>query len=218
MKKPWTIGFILVLVGAFAVMWLAGRGSSSLPAGGQTAEFNITASDHVKGDTESPSVTIVKWSDFQCPACASYYPVLQAIVEEFPDDVRVVYRHFPLIQIHAQAEPSARASEAAALQGKFWEMHNALFENQSEWASTRDISAFDKYAQEIGLDMEKYRADLESDAVRNRVSSNLDEAIGLGLNSTPSLFVNGKRIVNPNSYDAFRQIVEAEIAALETAQ
>ncbi|OHA88423.1 MAG: hypothetical protein A2653_02440 [Candidatus Zambryskibacteria bacterium RIFCSPHIGHO2_01_FULL_43_25] len=173
--------------------------------------MEITPQDHIKGAGENARVTIVEWSDFQCPACQTYYPVLSQLVEDFPSDVRVIYRHFPLRQIHANANNSALVSEAAALQGKFWEMHNALFDNQEEWSGSRDIAFFDKYASAIGLDIEKYKTDLKSEAAADKVANDLKEALRLNLNSTPTMFVNGKKIANPNSYQEFVDLIAKEI-------
>jgi protein-disulfide isomerase len=210
--KNWVIGIFIIIIAAFGVMWLASRPSaSSLPGNdGEVTDFEITDIDHVKGAIDA-KVTIVEWSDFQCPACKVYYPVLNTLIKDFPEDVRVVYRHFPLQQIHANANYSSFVTEAASLQGKFWEMHNLLFENQDEWANTRDTAYFEKYAEMLGLDMDKFRTDVGSDVVKNRVLDNYKQALKLGLNSTPTLFVNGKHITNPNTYQELVDLVNNEI-------
>jgi protein-disulfide isomerase len=169
----------------------------------------VTLADHVRGPAEAP-VTIIEYSDFQCPACATYYPVVERLVNESSTTVRFVYRHFPLFPIpHKNAVIAAQASEAAALQGKFWEMYRMLFENQKLW-ETSDTAAtiFEGYAERIGLNLTAYKKDVDSDAVKVRVQRDRDEGDALGVNSTPTFFVNGKAIVNPNSYEAFKTLID----------
>jgi protein-disulfide isomerase len=213
-RNIWGVGFAVILIGAFAVMILASK-NSNLPSptavADETIAFTISADEHVKG-AENAKAVLVKFSDFECPACAAYYPVVDQLLLDFPADLRVVYRHFPLRTIHFQAENAAQASEAAALQGKFWEMHKALFDSQSEWSRQRGLGAFEAIAQSIGLDMEQYRTDVESDSVKEAVSEDSDFAVEHGLNSTPTFYLNGKKITNPQSYEAFRELIAAEIA------
>jgi protein-disulfide isomerase len=209
-KNIWLVGFIIILVAALGAIWFA-RKASNIDSGGQEeAQIAITAEDHVKG-SQNASVTLVEWSDFQCPACRSYYPILKALSAQFPDDLRIVYRHFPLRAIHLGAEPAARASEAASLQGKFWEMHDLIFENQDSWGPAPTREAFEKLAQVLGLDIERYRSDVESDAVKNHVSNDLRLGNSLGINSTPTFYLNGRKISNPLSLDAFSAVIQAEL-------
>ena len=118
----------------------------------------------LKGD--NPPLRIVEFADFQCPACRSYYPLLLEVFEAYRDRISFVYRHFPLKQIHFNAEPAAWASEAASRQGKFWEMHNLLFEKQNEWSTPTDLKkTFGDYAELLGLDKQKFLTDLDSKEV-----------------------------------------------------
>ncbi len=208
----WGIGFFVILIGALGMMWLASRNStartpSPTARAEQTVNFEITDQDHVKG-VSTAATTIVEWSDFQCPACAAYQPVLKALMEEYPEDVRIVYKHFPLKTIHFMAESAARAAEAAALQGKFWEMHDLLFERQQEW-SRASTDIFMTYANDLGLNVEQFRADFESEAVRQGVNDDFQYALDLNLSSTPTFYINGELTPNPSSYEAFAEIVEA---------
>ena len=174
--------------------------------------FVAFSAHFIKGNSEA-AVVLVEYGDFQCPACAVYAPLLSQLVAGFGNQLAVAYRHLPLSQIHENAEPSARASEAAALQGKFWEMHDLLFEKQSEWA--RQSSAeetFIGYAASLGLDEGRFRSDLRSDEVRDRVQEDSISALADGLSSTPSFFLGGVRIPNPQSYEQFRQLVLEALA------
>lgn len=169
----------------------------------------ITTADHVRGPVEAP-VTIIEYSDFQCPACATYYPLVERLIAEASTTVRFVYRHFPLFPIpHKNAVIAAEASEAAALQGKFWEMYRLLFDNQKLWENSDTPKAlFEEYAGRIGLNLATYTKDIVSDVVKARVEKDRAEATALGVNSTPTFFVNGKAIVNPNSYESFKTLID----------
>ena len=166
----------------------------------------ITQSDWVKGNPQA-TVTLLEYSDFQCPACGSYFPIVKQLLEDHPDDVRFVYRHFPLRSIHAKAQLAGQASEAAGLQDKFWEMHDILFERQSVWVNGDHEELFVSYAQELGLNVEQFKNDLESPDTKNKVDGDYLSAVGAKLNSTPSFFVNGRKITNPRTYEEFKILI-----------
>jgi protein-disulfide isomerase len=144
------------------------------------------ASSPFKGPAEAP-VTIVEWADFECPACAATSPILDQAVEAYPQHVRLVYKHFPL-GMHEHAEGAARAAVAAQKQGKFWEMHHAMFNNQS----SLDDTGLVKLAGEVGLDVKAFDADRRTEAVADAVTADRKAAEKLGLRGTPSVFVNGR--------------------------
>jgi protein-disulfide isomerase len=169
----------------------------------------VSSADHVSTEATVP-VTLIEYSDFQCPACASYYPVVEQLAREASTTLRFVYRHYPLPQ-HKNAQLAARASEAAANQGKFWEMYRLMFENQNRWAELGDSGArqiFAGYAADLGLNVETYTADLDSDAVKAKVAADLKGGSDIGVNSTPTFFVNGKAITNPPNYAEFKKLID----------
>jgi protein-disulfide isomerase len=214
-KNIWGIGIVVLFVGALVAMWAAGRGAalpSSVGSAQEQVTFEIGAGDNVKGATDA-KVTIVEFSDYQCPACRAYAPILDQIVKEFPNDVRLVYKHFPLKTIHLRAESAAKAAEAAALQGKFWEMGSLLFQNQDAWSRQNGNSVFVTYATELGLDTQKFSTDIESEAIREAVNEDYKYGLSLNVNSTPTIYLNGKKILNPNSYEEFKTLVQNEITA-----
>lgn len=208
----WSGVGIAVAGGIFLVFTFATPQDSNQNNGvGSLLSFPVTEQDHTKGNSQS-AVALVEYGDFQCPACATYFPVVKQLGEEFGDRIAIVYRHFPLLQIHANAEPAARASEAAALQGKFWEMHDMLFEKQSEWAKKSNVEdTFVEYARNLGLDEQRFANDIKSSQVRGRVQEDLQAALANGLSSTPTFFLAGKNISHPQSYGEFRQLIEAEL-------
>jgi len=202
------VWIIILAVLAFAGYKLFTSASASSESILATIELKET--DNIKGNKEA-SVTLIEYGDFQCPACANYYPLLKDLNKDFPDDLKIVYRHFPLIQVHKNALSAAKASEAASKQGKFWEMHNLLFEKQEEWAE--DGNAKDKfmsYAESLGLDIELFKSDFDSKQVQDRISDDMASGNNLKVNATPTFFLNGNK-VSPRSYDEFKNLVDREI-------
>lgn len=201
----------LVVWGLIAAQQKASRDSANLVLPDQ-----IVATDHVQGSTIAP-VTLVEYGDFQCPACEAYHPLIQQVIASTsPDTLRFVFRHFPLTQ-HANAMPAALASEAASLQGKFWEMYNMLYENQEAWESSTDAKTiFAGYAKDMGLDVIKFAADYDLDSTREKITLDYKGGLKAGINSTPSFFINGKKITSPQNYDAFKKLIDD--AATTTAR
>lgn len=191
---------VITLGLVFGVGWVLSKMFASTPAPntpGMTVDQSqlITETAQVKGASESAQFTIVEFSDFECPACAATAPALSALVNQYPDQVRVVYRHFPLISIHQNAVLSARFAEAAGVQGKFWEMHDALFGSQLSWSGQGNSEAREYFldlGEGLGLNREQLSADADSDAIVQKVNSDLRAAEQMGLSFTPSLFLNGQ--------------------------
>jgi protein-disulfide isomerase len=152
----------------------------------ETAHNIDPGSSPSKGPAEAP-VTVVEWADFQCPACAATSPILDQLLEAYPDHVRLVYKHYPL-SMHENAEGAARAAVAAQKQGKFWELHHAMFANQE----SLDDAGLKKMASELGLDVKQWDADRRSEAVADAVNADRKAAEKLGLRGTPSVFINGR--------------------------
>lgn len=135
----------------------------------------------------NPKVVIAEWADFECPACGAVRGVLDEMLEKYPNDVRLVFKHFPL-SMHPNAEKAARAAVAAQKQDKFWQMHSALFENQTQLAPEN----IDKLAREIGLDMKRFAQDRDSEATADLVARDRKQGEKLELSATPSIFINGR--------------------------
>ncbi|XXF75278.1 thioredoxin domain-containing protein [Myxococcaceae bacterium GXIMD 01537] len=151
-------------------------------------------------------VTIVEWSDFECPFCSRVVPTLQKVKETYGKDVRVVFRHQPL-PFHANAKLAAEASMAAHEQGKFWEMHDKLFANQK----ALDRASLEKYAGELGLNVAKFKADLDSGKFRSKVEADSTAGSAVGANGTPTFFINGREFVGAQPFEAFKAAIDAEI-------
>ena len=171
----------------------------------------VIGRDWIKGNKEA-KIVITEYSDFKCRACASYYELVKQAHKDFGDKLAIVYRHFPLRQIHANAEIAALSAEAAGKQGKFWEMHDMIFENQKNWEGDKNAGEiFIKYAEEVGLNIEQFKQDLDSKEVKDKVEADYQSGVKAGVNHTPTFFVNGGEIQNPRSYEEFKNIInEAE--------
>lgn len=154
------------------------------------------AADHYQGNAKAKNV-FVEYSDFECPACAAYAEMLKQVPTVFKDTV-FVYRYFPLVQIHPNSVESAMAAEAAGAQGKFWEMHDILFQKQTDWQSLSDpLNAFAGYAQSIGVpNIDQFKSDITNKKYLSAIQKNSDEAIQLKLSGTPSFFFNGHALQN----------------------
>jgi len=206
--KAWAAWVLVVVVIVLGLWWLVARSNSS-PDAPIPPSADITAQDHTKGP-EGAEVNIIEYSDFQCPACGAYFSIVQQLVEEFGNSIQFAYRHFPLRSIHANAEPAARAAEAAGMQGRFWEMHDALFENQNAWSNERNpFDLFAQYANDIGLDAAQFEVDYNSNTAKNTIRAHETAGTRLGVDGTPTFTLNGERIENPQSYDAFRALIAA---------
>lgn len=211
-SRFWTAGILVAAVVIFGAILAANSGTHApAPTAAVTDDqaniLTIKETDHVRGKSDAP-VTLIEYGDFQCPGCASYEPQVQQLVKDFPDTLRVVFRHFPLAQ-HANAELMARAAEAATKQGKFWELHDLIYAKQDEWsASTKATELVTGYAREAGVpDLEQFQRDLYADDVTNAIARGKGEAKALNAPGTPTFFLNGQPLQNPRSYDEFKAAI-----------
>jgi protein-disulfide isomerase len=154
------------------------------------------AVDHFQGNAKAKNV-FIEYADFQCPACASYSTMLKDLTTTFPDTV-FVYRYFPLEQIHPNAVESALAAEAAGTQGKYWEMHNILFQKQTEWEGISDpLNTFAQYAQSVGVaNIDQFKSDITNQKNKDIIQNENNQALGLSLPGTPTFFFNGHLLQN----------------------
>ncbi|NGP77642.1 thioredoxin domain-containing protein [Balneolaceae bacterium YR4-1] len=153
-------------------------------------------------------LTLTEYSDYQCPACAYFYPIVDSLKQTYGNDLEVVYKDFPL-NSHQYAALAARAAEAAKNQGKFLEMHNMLFENQRQWASGDAQSRIIGYAKQIGLDMNRFEQDLNAAETQQAVMEEKQEGVQMGVDSTPTFFINGEKLQqNPPSFQDFKALID----------
>ncbi len=184
-------------------------GKSKSPSSNKNSA--ATASNHVEGKN-TKNVTLVEYGDYQCPACGQFYPIVKQLQTTYANDISFRFANFPLVQIHQNAMVSARAAEAASLQGKFWEMHDILYENQATWsAGSNPNPYFEQYATSLGLDLNKFKQDMASQAVLNTINADVSQAQALGATGTPTFVLNGKKIDSPSSLEAFSKIIDEAI-------
>jgi protein-disulfide isomerase len=180
------------------------------PARAERPDPNRRYSVNIKGSPAkgpaSAKVTLVEFSDFQCPFCSRVTPTMAQIEKEYGDQVRIVFKHLPL-QMHSKAKAAHAAAEAAHRQGKFWEMHDAIFANQREMSPEKYV----EYAAEIGLDVGQFKRDVVAADVQRKVDADAKEAAALGVTGTPGFFINGKFLRGARPFEAFKEAIDAEL-------
>ena len=187
------------IIGSVLLIFAVGYLFSRTPAPSSTSAVDRTALEadlaHTKGATESAKITVVEFSDFQCPACRATEPLVAQLAQEYSANVKFAFRHFPLENIHANARAAAIAAEAAAKQNAFWQYHDVLFDKQDEWSEVTDQAKlselFVSYAADIQLSTDQFKSDLDNPETAGRVTSDSALANQLQVNATPSFFVNG---------------------------
>ena len=190
------------IVGTVALVTLAGGTllyrakrlpSLSIPENSTTSAMGGTEMVHVRGRSDAP-VTLVEFGDFQCPPCANLSEPINQLERDYRSRLRIIFRHFPLPN-HQHAREAALASEAASLQNRFWEMHDLLYREQSVWSKAPDVRVlFSAYAGMLGLNIDRFRKDMESEQAKARVTSDEQQAITLGVRTTPTIFVNNHQV------------------------
>lgn len=169
--------------------------------------LQVQSTDRVKGNPDA-DVVVVKFSDFQCPACRQAAMMDASVEDELGDDVAFVYRHFPLPNFE-HSRKAAKFAEAAGNQGKFWEMHNMIFNYQERWSRGDADSIFDEMVEHLELDREQFRQDLESDEIEERIDEHRRQGQRLQVRGVPSLFINGEEQQYPGSPDEYRELLES---------
>lgn len=194
------------IIQTVAFIAFIGVAITALYYGGVFGNSNSQSEDN--SQRVAQEVHILKYSDYQCPACKAYIPLQEQLKAEFGDMIEIEYRYFPLGG-HQFADLAARSAEAARQQGKFKEMHDLIFQYQEQWSQGSARDYFFDFAEQIGLDMEQFENDLESEEVRQTVENQRQEGIRRTVNSTPTFFLNGQKLrQNPQSYEQFKAIVE----------
>ena len=155
---------------------------------------------------EDAKVVLTEFSDFQCPACRSLSPVLKNLVDSYSKEVKLYYRHFP-IPGHTEAQKAAEAAEAAGEQGKFWEMHDKIFENQASLG----VDNYKKWASDLGLDSEKFNDCLDSGKFADEISKDTADGAAAGVSGTPGFIINGKLVSGAQPFAVFKSAIEAEL-------
>ena len=196
---------VAVMVAAGVIAWYLKQSAAQAPVPTPTpnashpaipAKVSEPGADppHALGDAKAP-VTLEEFGDFQCPPCGALHPILKTMEQEFGPRLRIVFREYPLVPAHEHALAAARSAEAAGMQGRFWEMHDLIYENQKSWSNAFDVRPiFEGYATKIGLDLEKFRRDLSSETVAQRIFLDGKRARAFGVQGTPTVYMNGREV------------------------
>jgi protein-disulfide isomerase len=185
----------------------------AIPENSTTSAMGGTEMVHARGPADAP-VTLVEFGDFQCPPCANLSEPINQFERDYGARLRFVFRHFPLAN-HQHAREAALASEAAGLQGRFWEMHDLLYREQSVWSKAQDVRvSFNAYAGMLGLNIERFKKDMESEQAKARVESDEQQATTRGVRTTPTIFINNRQVspayLNPAG---LRESIDAALSA-----
>jgi len=200
----------ILAIGGF-VLFSNGDGATN-----SSQKIDIDASIGYKRGPDNALVKIIEFGDFQCQACAGAAENFEKIQENNPEKVQIIYRHFPLTEIHRNAYSSAQAAEAAGAQGKFWEMYNLLFINQSTWSDLGDATEFYvEAAKTLGLDENKFRNELNNDDFKKKINFDSDFGDKVGVNSTPTFFINGKQFTGGRSIEDWQKAVDQALAEIQ---
>lgn len=230
-KQGMAFGFLAGII----ITGLVGFGvmlSGNVPSGGSTARINtntnvaptptptptaaptddfskvpkVTNDDHIRGD-KNAKITMIEYSDFQCPFCQRHLPTLDQVLTDYKGKVRLIYRHFPLTSIHPNAQKSAEASECAGDQDKFWEMHDKLFANQT----ALQIENLKQYAKDLGLNTSQFDSCLDTGKYASKVNQQATEAQNSGITGTPGTWVGDQLVKGAYPFDTFKQIIDAQL-------
>ena len=236
MKRILPFIFILLVLGvALGSAWYLTRSASkpttpsgvasTQPSSGSAARpqpvalTGIPGSEppHTLGAPNAP-VHLEEFGDFQCPPCGMFHPILQQMHREFGDRLRITFREFPLVPAHQHAIAAASAAEAAGMQGKFWEMHDLIYEHQNDWKDKFDVRPiFEGYAKDIGIDVERYKRDVGSETVAQRIFLDGKRGHSLGVKGTPTVFLNGREVPFESlPPEKLRVLIQSEISASGT--
>jgi protein-disulfide isomerase len=208
---------ILAVIVVFVAIFAFGNKTTNTPTSG-----NGAISQHIEGLGQD-HVTLVEYGDYECPYCGSYYPILKQIQAQYNNQITFQFRNFPLTSIHPNAFAGSRAAEAAALQGKFWEMHDLLYEQNeiyyankqppNNWVGASNPQTyFDQLATQLGLNLTKFNQAYASNEVNGTINADMAEGNKLGISGTPSFFLDGKQINVGESAAQFQALINAELA------
>lgn len=203
----------VVAVIGFVIFAMTRPDSSKQAAQPLTAEdMAQLKTGHTQGNPNS-KVVVTEFGDYQCPACGAWFPFLHdSLLPAYQDKILFVFKNYPL-SMHKNAQAAAQAAEAAALQNKFWEMHDKLYVTQKEWENDSDPTGrFEGYARDLGLDVTKYKNDFNSDAVKNTIKADVALGDKLGLPGTPTFLINGV-VQNPQSFKELQDAIDKALAA-----
>lgn len=208
-KQFWAV-IIVIVLGFVGLIVINGNKNTTA-----TNTTSSQATNHVVGLGKS-GVTLVEYADYECPYCEQYFAVTKQIQQEYNDQLTFQFRNFPLVSVHVNAFSAARAAEAAGLQNKFWEMHDALYaaNNWGVWTVASDPTPiYELYASQIGLNIAQFKTDFASSKVNDLINADMAAGTKLGVAGTPTYYLDGKQVSIAPNVAAFEKVINAELAA-----
>ena len=169
----------------------------------------VSTNDHIQGSA-SAAIELVEYGDYQCPYCGQAYPIIKSLQRSLGKNLKFVFRNFPLTEMHPNAMNAALAAEAAALQNKFWEMHDIIYENQQHLNDSNLLA----YAEKIGLDLKRFKNDIKQQTLTDKIEQDFESGARSGVNGTPSFYVNGKKYNGDWELDAFEEFLRGVLEAV----
>jgi protein-disulfide isomerase len=213
MDKRFLIALAVILGVFVGYVYVVKSGDSKT-----SSTTTVSASNHSRG-AGIKKVTLTEYGDFQCNVCGQYYPIVKQIEQKYGDGITFTFKHFPIDGIHPNARAAHRAAESASKQGKFFEMYDLLYTNQSSWSSSRNAApVFESYATQLGLNLEKYKTDFLSEDTNAIINADTAEGKNLGVSGTPAFYLNGRALLDSErrSFDEMTKAIDAEIAKVNS--
>jgi protein-disulfide isomerase len=219
MSKRFVLTLVAIAALFIGLLFFTKKDATAPTNSGESNNGSAQLTNHTFGEGKS-GVTLIEYGDYQCPACGAYEPIVSQLREKYKSEITFQFRNFPLTEIHQNALIAARSAEAAGLQNKFWEMHDLIYQNQRSWESSPNASKiFEDFATQLGLNVDRFREDVKSDATNRAVQADRNEAKRLGLSSTPTFILNGQKLdQNPRDADAFDKLIADAIKAKQASQ
>lgn len=214
MDKRFIVILVILVVG-LGGLFIFTRNKASAPGSNNDTNTTASVSNHTKGNTAS-KVNLTVYGDFECSACEQFFPIEKQVVDKYINDITFTFRHFPLDSIHKNARAAARAAEAAGNQGKFFEMHDLLYQNQSSWLGQSDpLTVFTQMATGLKLDINKFKTDFASEAVNATINADYKEGTSKKVEGTPTYFLNGQelKLEEIQTVEQFSAKIDAAIKA-----
>ena len=179
-----------------------------------------SVSNHSIGGN-AKNVELLVYGDFECPACGQFFTIEKQVIDTYQNDIKFTFRHFPIDTIHPNARAAARAAEAAGAQGKFFEMHDLLYQTQSQWTSqvtTNPQSIFEDYAKQLGLDIDKFKTDYAAESTNSTINADKNEGNSKDVSGTPTYYINGQKVDNSQltTVEGFSKVIQDAIDSSNT--
>jgi len=205
------IGIFTIIIIGVAVFLFGGKGSLDKSQAAPIDQSILVHKDSHIEKSKNNKVTLIEFGDFQCPACGATYPIVQQILNAYKDDVTFVFKNYPL-PIHQNSRIAAEAAEAAGAQGKFFPMYEKLYDNQKDWGESKDpMKYFEQYAKQIKLNVDTFKKEVADQKYEKKIQADIDDGNKVGLNATPTFYINGVEIVGGLPYDQFKQKIDDAI-------